>query len=220
MEYMLRNWRNFCWLSGDDILEVFVHELDLMTWFVGKLPVKAIGWGGRQQRITGDLYDFFSIEYVYDNGMHANCASRQVNGCSNLMQHHLTGAKGFADCMGSISDLEGNTIWEYPHPKEGDPDQSWKMNDPFVQEHVILVSAIRSGKPHNNAEALANSTLIGIMGRISAYTGKIVTWEEVMNSDLYLGPKNYFFGPVSGISETPPVIGSSQTRSKNLYRDH
>jgi len=208
MEYMLRNWANFCWLSGDHIVEQFIHEVDVMNWFVGKIPVKAIGWGGRQRRITGDQYDFFSIEYVYENGMHTHCAARQINGCSNLKTEIITGTKGYVDCSGTIFDLKGNPVWKYPYPKEGDADLTWKVKDPYIQEQINLVTAIRSGNPVSDAEAQINSTLITIMGRISAYTGKDVTWEEMLNSDISLGPKTYAMGPVPNIPETIPVIGS------------
>jgi predicted dehydrogenase len=208
MEYMLRNWANFCWLSGDHIVEQFIHEVDVMNWFVGEIPVKAMGWGGRQRRVTGDQYDFFSIEYVYDNGMQTHCATRQISGCSNLKKEIITGTKGFADCNGTLFDLKGNPIWKYSYPKEGDTDLTRKMKDPYVQEHINLVTAIRSGKQISDAEAQVNSTLITIMGRISAYTGKDVTWEEMLNSDLSLGPKTYAMGPVPNIPETIPVIGN------------
>lgn len=208
MEYMLRNWANFCWLSGDHIVEQFIHEVDVMNWYIGKNPVKAIGWGGRQRRVTGDQYDFFSIEYLYDNGMHTHCAARQITGCSNLTKQFITGTKGFANATGTIYNLKGEQLWKYPTPEEGSTDLTWKVKDPYVQEHINLVTAIRTGNIINDAEAQVNSTLITIMGRMSAYTGKDVTWEEVLNSDLYLGPKTYAFGPVPGIPETIPVIGS------------
>lgn len=208
MEYMLRNWANFCWLSGDHIVEQFIHEIDVMNWHLGKNPVKAIGWGGRQRRVTGDQYDFFSVEYIYDNGMHTHCAARQISGCSNLTKQFIVGTEGFADAKGTIYNLKGEEVWKYPYPEEGSTDTKWKVQDPFVQEHVKLVTGIRTGQLINDAEAQVNSTLIAIMGRMSAYTGKDVTWDEVMNSDLYLGPKTYEFGPVPGITETVPVIGS------------
>lgn len=208
MEYMLRNWANFCWLSGDHIVEQFIHEIDVMNWYIGKNPVKAIGWGGRQRRITGDQYDFFSIEYLYDNGMHTHCAARQITGCSNLTKQLITGTNGFANAKGTLYNLKGEEIWTYPYPEETSTDITWKVKDPYVQEHINLVTAIRTGNIVNDAEAQVNSTLITIMGRMSAYTGKDVTWEEVMNSDLYLGPKTYEFGPVPGIPETIPVIGA------------
>ncbi len=207
MEYMLRNWANFCWLSGDHITEQFIHEIDVMNWYIGKNPVKAMGWGGRQRRVTGDQYDFFSIEYIYDNGMHTHCAARQISGCSNLTKQFMVGTEGFADAKGIIYNLKGEEIWKYPKPEEGSTDETWKVTDPFVQEHINLVTAIRTGNTINDAEAQVNSTLITIMGRMSAYTGKDVTWDEVINSDMYLGPKTYAFGPVPGIPEIIPVIG-------------
>lgn len=208
MEYMLRNWANFCWLSGDHIVEQFIHEVDVMNWYIGKNPVKAMGWGGRQRRITGDQYDFFSVEYLYENGMHTHCAARQITGCSNLTKQLITGTEGFANAKGQIYNLKGEEIWKYPTPEEGSTDPTWKVTDPYVQEHINLVTAIRRGEYLSDAEAQINSTLITIMGRMSAYTGKDVTWEEVMNSDMYLGPKTYAFGPVPGIPETIPVIGA------------
>ena len=208
MEYMLRNWANFCWLSGDHIVEQFIHEIDVMNWYIGKIPVKAIGWGGRQRRVTGDQYDFFSIEYIYDNGMHTHCAARQITGCSNLTKQFIVGTQGFADARGTLFNLKGEEIWKYPVQEEGSTDDTWKVTDPYVQEQINLVTGIRTGNVVNDAEAQVNSTLITIMGRMSAYSGKDVTWDEVMNSDLYLGPKTYAFGPVPGIPEVIPVIGT------------
>ena len=208
MEYMLRNWANFCWLSGDHIVEQFIHEIDVMNWYLGKYPVKAMGWGGRQRRITGDQYDFFSIEYIYDNGMHTHCAARQITGCSNLTEQFIVGTTGFANARGTLYNLMGEAIWKYPAPEEGSTDETWKVTDPYVQEHINLVTGIRNGTVVNDAEAQVMSTLVTIMGRMSAYTGKDVTWDEVMNSDLYLGPKTYAFGPVPGIPEVVPVIGT------------
>ena len=207
MEYMLRNWVNFCWLSGDHIVEQFIHEVDVMDWYVGKNPVKCMGWGGRQRRVSGDQYDFFSVDYLYDNGMHTHCAARQISGCSNLKREIIVGTKGYADCSGTLYHPDGMVMWKYPYPKAGDTDLTWKVKDPYVQEHVNLVTAIRTGKPFSDAEAQVNSTLVTMMGRISAYTGKDVTWEEMLNSSLSLGPKSYAFGPVPNIPEEIPVIG-------------
>lgn len=207
MEYMLRNWVNFCWLSGDHITEQFIHEIDVMNWHLGKIPVKATGWGGRQRRISGDQYDFFSIEYEYENGLRTHCAARQINGCTNKKVQQINGTKGFADAAGTIYDLNGKVLWKYPHPGNDETESPWKVTNPYVQEHINLVTAIRTGNPISDAEAQVNSTLITIMGRISAYTGKDVTWEEMLNSDLYLGPKTYAFGPVPGIDEEIPVVG-------------
>lgn len=207
MEYMLRNWVNFTWLSGDHIVEQFIHEVDVMNWHVGKNPVKCMGWGGRQRRVSGDQYDFFSVAYHYNNGMQAHCAARQISGCSNLKREVIVGTKGYADANGTLFHPDGTVMWKYPYPKDGETDLTWKVGDPYVQEHVNLVTAVRSGKVFSDAEAQVNSTLITMMGRISAYTGKDVTWDEMMNSGLSLGPKVYSFGPVPGIPEEIPVIG-------------
>jgi predicted dehydrogenase len=211
MEYMLRNWGNFCWLSGDHITEQFIHEIDVMSWHMGRPPVKALGWGGRQRRKTGDQYDFFSIDYVYENGVRSHCAARQINGCSNGRVERIVGTRGVAIASGQILDVNGNEVWKYPTPEEGDEESKWKVTNPFVQEHINLVTGIRTGNIVNDAEAQVNSTLMTIMGRISAYTGKDVTWEEMMNSDLYLGPKTYVFGPVPGIPEEIPLAGIENT---------
>ncbi len=211
MEYMIRNWVNFCWLSGDHITEQFIHEIDVMNWFVGQNPTKAVGWGGRQRRVTGDQYDFFSVEYEYENGMRTHCAARQINGCTNRKVQQINGTNGYADASGKIYDLKGNVIWEYPYPEDGDTESEWKVTNPYVQEHINLVTAIRTGNSISDAEAMVNSTLLTIMGRISAYTGKDVTWEEILNSDLYLGPKTYNFGPVPEVVEEVPHPGVPNT---------
>ena len=211
MEYMLRNWGNFCWLSGDHITEQFIHEIDVMSWYMGRTPAKAVGWGGRQRRITGDMYDFFNVEYVYENGVRAHCGARQINGCTNGKVERIVGTNGVAIASGQILDVYGNEVWKYPKPEEGDTESKWKVTNPYVQEHINLVTGIRTGNTVNDAEAQVNSVLMTIMGRISAYTGKDVTWEEIMNSDLYLGPKTYAFGPVPGIPEEIPLAGEANT---------
>lgn len=207
LEYMLRNWVNFNWLSGDHIVEQFIHEIDVMNWFIGQFPEKATGWGGRQRRRTGDQYDFFSIEYSYNNGMRTHCASRQINGCTNQKLEQITGTKGIADCSGKLFDLKGNTTWQYPSPEEADTKPEWKVTNPFVQEHINLITGIRTGKVVNDAEDQAHSTLTALMGRVSAYTGKDVSWDEMMNSDLYLGPKIYSLDSVQLAPETIPLAG-------------
>ena len=208
MEYMLRNWVNFCWTSGDHIVEQFIHEIDQMSWFMGdKPPVRAEATGGRQRRVTGDMYDFFSVEYLYENGHRAHCTARQIAGCDNQTIIMVYGTKGYTNCSNKIFNLDGSTKWEYPKPKPEDEDQTWKVPDPFVQEHIRLVTAIRTGKPINDVEQQVLSTLLAIMGRESAYTGKFVSWEQIMASDQKLGPETYQFGPVPGIKEEIPVAG-------------
>ena len=211
MEYILRNWVNFCRTSGDFVVEQFIHEIDLMTWFLdGKLPIKAEATGGRQRRVTGDMYDHMSITYVYENGMRAHCTSRQIAGCDTLYSCMLYGTKGYVDARQSkIYNNDGTIAWEYPTPKRDDPDQTWAIPPMMVQEHIRLVNAIRTGKPVNEAEQLANSTLLAIMGRESAYTGKFVTWDQMMASDQNLRFEKNEFGPIPGFKEEIPIAGAA-----------
>ena len=204
MEFMIRDWVNWCWLSGDHIVEQHVHNLDVVHWFTGVHPVKAVGFGSRQRRIGGDQFDNFSVDYVYENGMHVHSMCRQINGCENNVSERIQGASGVTNCKDTIWDLKGTELWKYEYPldKEGKPLKNVKIS-PYVQEHIDFVTAIRTGKIINEAENTAISTLTAIMGRISAYTGKLVTWDEMMNSDMKLGPKVFEFGKVDIVKEIP-----------------
>ncbi len=204
MEWMIRNWVNWCWLSGDHIVEQHVHNLDVMNWFTGKHPVKAVGMGSRLRRVTGDQYDNFSVDYTFENGIHVHSMCRQINGCANNVSERLQGSKGSTNCQNTILDLAGNEIWKYEYPLDKDQKPTNTVSvDPYVQEHIDLITAIRNGKPFNELENTAVSTMVAIMGRISAYTGKETTYEEMMNSDLKLGPKVFVFGPVDVPKEVP-----------------
>jgi len=209
MEWMIRNWVNWAWLSGDHIVEQHVHNLDVMNWFFGAHPVKAVGFGSRLRRITGDQYDNFSIDYTFENGRHVHSMCRQINGCANNVSERLQGAKGSTDCHGTVLDLAGTELWKYQYPLDKDGKPTTRVSvDPYVQEHIDLVTAIRTGKVFNELENTAISTMIGIMGRISAYTGKETTYEEMMNSDLKLGPTVFAFGPVD-IPKDVPIAGEA-----------
>ena len=207
MEYMIRNWVNWIWLSGDHIVEQHVHNLDIMNWFTGTHPVKAVGFGSRIRRVTGNQYDNFSVDFTFENGIHFHSMCRQIDGCTDNVSERVQGIKGSSNCRNSILDLAGNEIWKYKYPldKDGKPTDTVSV-DPYVQEHIDLVTAIRTGKPINEAENTAISTMDAIMGRISAYTGKEVTYEELMNSDLKLGPKVFAFGPVD-VDKSIPLPG-------------
>ena len=204
MEYMIRDWVNWCWLSGDHIVEQHVHNIDLMNWFTGSHPVKASGFGSRLRRVTGDQYDNFSVDFVFENGMHFHSMCRQINGCFNNVSDRIQGTKGSTDCTGTIVDLAGNEIWKYEYPpdKDGNPGQSVSV-EPHLQEQITFVTSIRTGKIINEIEKTAIATLVAIMGRVSAYTGKEVTYEEMLNSDMQLGPKSLAFGPVDIPKELP-----------------
>lgn len=208
MENMLRDWVNWIWLSGDHNVEQHMHNIDVINWFKGDHPVKCVGFGGRARRVTGDQYDFFGVDYVYPDGMHMHSMCRQINDCANNVSELIQGTKGRTNCASWIEDINGNRTWEYSYPLDESGQPSHRMMiSPYDQEIIDLVAAIRSNTPLNEAEQCAISTLTAIMGRISAYTGKEVTWEEMMNSNLRLGPTELAFGPVD-IPKAVPVPGS------------
>jgi myo-inositol 2-dehydrogenase / D-chiro-inositol 1-dehydrogenase len=215
MEYMIRNWVNWSWLSGDHIVEQHVHNLDVINWFTGSHPVKAVGFGSRLRRVTGDQYDNFSIDYTFENGIHIHSMCRQINGCVNNVSERIQGSKGSTNCRNTILDLKGTEAWKYQYPldKDGKPTDNVSV-DPYVQEHIDLVTAIRTGKTFNELENTAISTMVAIMGRLSAYTGKETTYEEMMNSDLKLGPKVFTFGPVD-VPKEVPVAGLAYVPGKD-----
>ena len=204
MTYMIRNWNNFCWLGGDFILDTHVHNIDVINWFSGKHPEKAIGYGGRARRVTGDQYDFFSIDFDYGLGVSSHSMCREIDSCSNGTGELIIGTEGYTNCNNKIWDLNGKLKWEFEYPKDENGNQTQTIKIPaYVQEHMHLVQAIRTGKYVNEAETTAISTLTAIMGRTAAYTGRTVTWDDIFKSDMDLGPKKIEFGPVDMVFETP-----------------
>jgi len=204
MEWMIRDWVNWCWLSGDHIVEQHVHNIDVANWFFGKHPVKALGFGSRQRRPTGDQYDNFAVDFIFDDDRHVLSTCRQINGCSNAVNELFHGTKGhsFTSQGGTakITDLQGNELFAFEDHE----------TSPYVQEHKNLITCIRQNTPFNEAEETANSVMTAIMGRVSAYTGKQVTWDEMMNSDMKLGPDTYIMGDIGFIKNASvPVPGSA-----------
>jgi predicted dehydrogenase len=192
VEWQLRNWLYFTWLSGDHICEQHVHNLDVMNWVMGGPPKSAFGMGGRQVRTDpayGHIFDHFAIEYVYNNGVRVMSMCRQTDGADTRISEHIVGTKGISDPNRWI---KGEKPYDW-----GDA----KYRNPYEQEHIDLVASIRAGKPLNEGRRIAESTLTAIMGRMSAYTGKVVTWDFAMNSKLDLMPKDLQFGPLA----TPPI---------------
>ena len=211
MTYMIRNWNNFCWLCGDHILDTHVHNIDVINWFLGKYPERAIGYGGRARRVTGDQYDFFSIDFDYGNGISSHSMCRQIDSCANATGEMIMGTEGYTNCQNTVWDLKGNIKWQFEYPKDenGNP-MNQTVIPPYVQEHMHLVYAIRTGNYVNEAEQTALSTLTAIMGRTAAYTGRAITWDEIYKSDMDLGPSKMEFGKVDMAFQTPvpgtPVI--------------
>ena len=212
MEAMIRNRANWRWLTGDSIVNLMVHNIDGLNWFFEKHPVRASGSGGRYHRPTGDMYDFFSVDFVFDNNKHYQGMCREMEGCTNNIGDILLGTNGYTNCQNKIFDYKGNIIWEYEYPlgKDGKSTNRTAIS-PYDQEMISFVTAIRTNEPINDAEQLAHSTLTGIMGRESAYTGQDVTWDDIMYSDLKLGPDEYGWGPVD-IQPISPVPGKASTR--------
>ena len=214
-EWMIRDWVNWTWLSGDHIVEQHVHNIDVFNWFTGKRPVKATGIGARQRRLTGDQYDMFGIDYTYEGGMHLYSMCRQIDGSSGNISEFIQGSAGSwrgGEDKHQIFDLKGNVIWEYNEDKyEHHENNRGALNNPFVLEHVNLVNHIRSKKPIVQAEDMAISTLTAIMGRISAYSGKDVMWDDVMNSDMNLMPDNLESGNIDMSKFIVPIPGRAKS---------
>ena len=188
MEWQCRNWLFLTWLSGDHIVEQHVHNLDVINWAIGSHPVKCSGMGGRQVRTApeyGNIFDHFTIEYEYPNGARVMSMCRQTPGCSNNVSERVIGTKGSAYTDGANGYIRGVNAFKY----EG------KSPNPYVQEHTDLIKSIRAGKPLNEGKRIAESTLTAIMGRMSAYTGRSLSWDWVMKaSKLDLSPPRYEMG--------------------------
>jgi predicted dehydrogenase len=200
MEWQVRNFVYFTWLSGDCIVETLLHNIDVVNWAFGGPPASALGMGGRQVRTEakwGSIYDHFAVEYVYGQGVRTLAMCREMPGCVERVDERIVGTKGVAYGNGVI---EGENPYRYHDPAG---------SNPYVLEHVDLIESIRSGKPLNEGRRMAESNLTAIMGRMSAYTGQEVTWDFVANkSQLDLSPARYEFGDLP----VAPVAMPGQTR--------
>jgi myo-inositol 2-dehydrogenase/D-chiro-inositol 1-dehydrogenase len=205
--YLARNWVNWTEMSGDHIVEQHVHNIDVACWFIGRPPQAATGFGSRERRETGNQYDFFSVDYDFGEDVHIHSMCRQINGTWTRVGELLRGTEGVCQGGGRITGPEGKPL---PPEPEG-----WH-DDPYTQEHVALLKSIVDGKPINEGKQVAESCMAAIMGRISAYTGQMVRWAEVMerkDSPLYnltLGPtaEDFEKGEVKSPAEdTAPVCG-------------
>lgn len=207
MEYCIRNWFNIKWLSGDHLLDQGIHNIDVVTWFTEMRPVKAVGFGGRARRLTGDIFDFFSVDYYYPNNKRMLATARQIDGCNGNVSEQIMGSKGVALLNDhgdmSIVDFKGNVLWKYDYDAK-------PVKNPYNQEHIHLVESIRLNKKINQAEDLAYSTLVAIQGREAAYTGKELSWDEALASPLRYGPETYAMGPIPDYHEAvAPVPGKN-----------
>jgi predicted dehydrogenase len=187
MEWQLRNWLYFTWLSGDHIVEQHIHNIDVCNWAINDHPVKAISLGGRQVRTQpayGQAFDHFATEYEYANGVKMVSMCRQQDGTASNVSEHIVGSKGRSDANSWIK--AGATTWRFED----------KRPNPYVLEHKDLIASIRAGKPLNEGRRIAETTLTAIMGRMAAYTGQEITWDKAMNSQENLMPDKLDFGPI------------------------
>lgn len=211
-EYMIKDWVNWKWLSGDHIVEQHVHNIDVFTWFSGLKPVKAVGFGSRHRRVTGDQYDNFSIDFTMENGIHMHSMCRQIDGCVNNVSEFIQGTKGSWDSSTmEIKDLAGNVIWKYDYEAEK---ANFKQTDPYTLEHVNWINSIRGNKPLQQASETAVSNMAAIMGRESAYTGAETTWDAMTASSLDYTPKDLNLGKMDMSTFTVPVPGKPLEQKK------
>ncbi|MBN9693525.1 MAG: Gfo/Idh/MocA family oxidoreductase [Verrucomicrobia bacterium] len=181
MEYQMRNWYYFVWLCGDHIAEQHIHNLDVANWVKGAHPVKARGMGGREvltDKRYGQIFDHHMVEFTYPDGSICFSQCRHQPGCWTEVNEHAIGTRGTSAVGSNLIKPSVGEVWRY---------RSEKRVDPYQQEHDDLFAAIRNNTPYNEAFNGAHSTMTSILGRMSTYSGKDVTWDEGIKSEL-----NYF----------------------------
>jgi predicted dehydrogenase len=200
MEYQMRNWYYFTWLSGDFNVEQHVHLLDLCSWLMkGEYPVRASGMGGRQVRTGpdyGNIYDHHSVAYEYANGVKVFASCRQQVGCKNDIAVYALGSKGSGVVSERELSLNAGSKWSFRRRKD-------KRTNMYQVEHDVFFASIRAAKPINHGDYMSKSTLMAIMGRRATYTGQIVNWDQAMNSKEDLTPPKYEWG---ALAEAPVAI--------------
>ena len=206
MEFQMRNWYYFTWLSGDHNVEQQIHGIDKCSWALGdKPPVKAWAVSGRQVRTDpeyGNIYDHHSVVYEYENGVKFYALARQQPNCYNAYTETLLGTKGRCDLQ--KGEIVGETNWKHGE-QAGDMSGyagrgKGKLRPMHQVEQDELFAAIRAGKVINNGEYMCQSTLLAILGRTAGYTGQEITWEQMKESKLDLSPERYAF------DATPPIV--------------
>jgi myo-inositol 2-dehydrogenase/D-chiro-inositol 1-dehydrogenase len=197
MEYQMRNWYYFTWLSGDFIVEQHCHNFDKANWVLkGAVPIAASGVGGRQVRVEprfGNIYDHFACTLEFPGGVKLFSACRQIPGCPSDVNDHVFGTKGQAQLMRHTVSPIGAKPWEF----EGEG------KDMYQVEHDELFASIRAGKPINDGESAAHSSSLAIFAREAAYSGERLTWKKFWASERSLAPKTYAWtdNPVPGVPQ-------------------
>lgn len=188
LEWQVKNWYSHCWICGDNIVEQHVHNLDIINWIMGAHPVTVFSSGGRawkpKEEYLGNIWDHFSCDYEYPNGVHMISMSRHWNRCDGNVSEYVVGAKRGSNCH----DMGGGG----------------RAPSSYVQEHIALIASMRGTGPYyNEAIQVAESTMTAIMGRESAYTGKKLRWDQFMKSDLDLLPKDFSPGAKIPVRDIP-----------------
>ncbi len=188
MENQIRNWLYHAWLSGDHVVEQHVHNLDVVNWAFGTVPLSCVATGGRQARVQakyGHIYDHFATDFTYPGNRFAVSMARQQEGTDGRVQELIHGSEGMAELRSGAAEIRGAKAWKF----------SGKQRNPYVQEHIDLQASVRGGQYLNEGKRIAESTLCAIMIRMSAYRGKEITWEQAMSDTEDLMPKVLEFGP-------------------------
>lgn len=203
MEYQMRNWLYYTWLSGDLITEQAIHSIDKCAWLLGDTqPSQAMSLAGRQQRTDekyGNVFDHFAVFYEFPTGQRVQFTCRQQDGCSRLVDDRVLGTKGQASLLDGhrVFDRSGKEIWRY----EGPAPNMWQ------QEQTHMFRALREGRSINNGHYMCNSTMLAIMGRMAGYTGQTLTWDQCLNDNERLGPTEYAWTSVP----EPPIAVPGRT---------
>jgi predicted dehydrogenase len=187
----MRNWYYFNWLSGDHIVEQHIHNLDVVNWIKGTHPASANGMGGRQLRDVkdqGEIFDHHFVEYTYADGSKMFSQCRHIPGCWNEVAEYVHGTKGTCNVGSGAIEGENRSRYRGPNP------------DPYQVEHDVLFASIRDGRPIQEAENGALSTMTAILGRMATYSGKPIAWEDALASNRSLAPAHYAF------DADPPVM--------------
>lgn len=180
MEYQMRNWYYFAWIGGDHIVEQHIHNLDVINWIKKGHPIRAHGMGGcevRKGKDYGEIFDHHAVEFEYADGSRCYSQCRHINGTWSNVSEHAIGTKGSCDVSGHV--IRGDNAWRFK--KDG-------AKDPYQQEHDDLFAAIRNDKPYNEAEYGAHSSMTAIFGRMATYTGRVLEWDQAINSQVELLP--------------------------------
>ena len=202
MEYQMRNWYYFNWLCGDHINEQHIHNLDVANWVLTHQekaspdeqahPIRASGMGGRQVRTGkeyGEIFDHHAVEFEYASGARVFSQCRHIRGCWSSVNEYAHGTKGQSDL--EAYRIMGANAWSHERRNQ---------KDPYQQEHDDLFDAIRNDKPYNEAFRGAYSTMTSIMGRMATYSGVVINWEDALNSEISIMPKEYSW------DATPPTV--------------